>query len=139
MNAYKQLQSIIDNGIKNNPLPYRKGNSIRIGKIVIRESSTQGYIIFDSELSQKVAIAGSLRGAIAVAKKYMQNQDYQQAKFLDMRYVKYLNDSVFYKETVAKSKDPVRKFIAQDRLDIAEDEMLATSKSLEDIIFDNKR
>lgn len=139
MNAYKQLQSIIDNGIKNNPLPYRKGNSIRIGKIVIRESKAQGYIIFDSDLSEKIAIAGSLRGAIAVAKKYLQNQDYQHAQFLDMRYVKYLNDSVFYKETLSKSKDPVRKLVAQDRLDIAEDEILAISKSLEDIIFDNKR
>lgn len=139
MNAYNQLQSIIENGIKNNPLPYRKGNSIRIGKIAIRESESHGYIIFDCELQQKVDIVGSLRGAIAVSKQYMQKQDYNYVKFLDKKYLKFLNDSIFYRATLAKTKDPMRKNVARDRLDIAEDEMLAVAKSLEDIIFDNKR
>ena len=60
---FNQLQSIIENGIKNNPLPIKKGNSIRIGKIAIRQSRA-GYLIFDVEDKMKIDQMLSLRGAI---------------------------------------------------------------------------
>jgi hypothetical protein len=137
--VYKQLETIIYNGIKKTPLPFKKGNSIRIGKIVIRESKTQGYIIFDCENSMQVDIASSLRGAIAMSKLYLMNKDISKIKCLDRKYSKYYNDSIFYKASLKNANDQTRKIVIEDRLDIAEDEMYSISQSLESIIFDFKR
>jgi hypothetical protein len=138
-NVYKQLEAIIYNGIKKTPLPFKKGNSIRIGKIVIRESKTQGYIIFDCENGLQIDVASSLRGAIAMSKLYLMNQDITKIKYLDRKYSKYYNDSIFYKASLKNASNESRKIVIEDRLDIAEDEMYSISQSLESIIFDNKR
>lgn len=139
MNVYKQLETIITYGVKDNPLPYKKGNSIRIGKLVIRESKTQGYIIFDCENNKQVDVVSSLRGALAMSILYMKDRDYKTVKVLDQKYFKHYNDAVFYKETIKKTSSESRKMLLEDRLDIAQCTIDSVSKSLEDIIFDNKR
>jgi len=138
-NNYKHLESIIYNGIKRNPLPIKRGNSIRIGKIIIRESNTKGYILFDSELNKQIDIAESLRGALAISKLYLNNKDYKSIKPLDMKYIKHYNDAIFYKSSIKNTTDEFRKNVIEQRLEIAEETMNVVSKSLEDIIFDNKR
>lgn len=138
-NVYKQLESIIYNGIKKTPLPYKKGNSIRIGKVVIRESKRQGYILFDVDQGVQIDIADTLRGALAIAKLYLSNKDYKNIKYLDQKYSKHYNDSIFYKATLSKTDNQSRKIVIEDRLEIAEAAMDVASQSLEDIIFDNKR
>lgn len=135
---FNQLQSIIENGIKNNPLPIKKGNSIRIGKIEIRQSRA-GYLIFDVEDKMKIDQMLSLRGAIAAGRLYMKNKDYSHVKHLDKQYNKHYMDTMFFKHTIKKSKDDFKKDIVETRLEIAEDAMYDVATNLERIIFDNKR
>lgn len=136
---YNQLETIIYNGIKKTPLPYKKGNSIRIGKVIIRESKTKGYILFDCEQNAQIDVADSLRGALAISKLYINNKTFKDIKQLDRRYSKYYNDSIFYRASIKKTTNEFRKSLLEDRLDIAEATMNTLSMSLEDIIFDNKR
>lgn len=138
-NIYKTLDSIIEHGIRNNPLPYKKGNSIRIGKIAIRHSNSKGYAIFDCENNKSIGNTLTLRGALALAKSWKRTQDFLTIKNLDRKYYKNYNDCIFYKAALSSKADEFRKSILQDRLEIAQDEMQAVAKSLEDIIFDNKR
>lgn len=138
-NVYKQLESIIEHGIRNNPLPFKKGNSIRVGKIAIRHSQSNGYVIIDCETNKSLTTALTLRGALALAKSYNKVTELKKIKFLDNKYYKNYNDCIFYKSSIANTSNQIRKAIIQDRLELAEDEMMAVAKSLEDIIFDNKR
>lgn len=138
-NIYKHLESVIYNGIKKNPLPIKKGNSIRIGKIIIRESNVRGYILFDSELNKQIDIADSLRGAIAMTKLYLSQKDFKSIKQLDRKYSKYYNDSIFYKASIKRTHSKTKRVILRNQLEVAQITMETVSKSLEDIIFDNKR
>lgn len=137
-NIYKQLENIIEYGIRSNPLPYKTGNSIRIGKIAVRHSSRHGYMVYDCELNRPIEVAQSLRGALAIAKTCDRPATLKDIKTLDRRYSKHYNDSVFYRSSLKNATDAFRKSVIQDRLDLAEDAMTAVAKSLEDIIFDNK-
>jgi hypothetical protein len=137
-NIYKQLETIIEYGIRSNPLPYKNGNSIRIGKVVIRHSNKHGYIVYDCELNKPIETAHSLRGALAIAKLCDKQKNLSSIKTLDKKYSKYYNDSIFYRSSLKNANDDFRKNVIQDRLEIAEDQMMAVVKSLEDIIFDNK-
>lgn len=138
-NIYKQLETIIEYGIRSNPLPYKTGNSIRIGKIAVRHSNRHGYMVYDCELNQPIEVAQSLRGALAIAKASGKPTIVKDIKQLDRKYSKHYNDSVFYRASLKNTTDDFRKSVMQDRLDLAEDTMTAVAKSLEDIIFDNKR
>lgn len=132
-----QLQSIIENGIRNNPLPYRKGNSIRIGSMIIRESKTQGYIIFDVSNSKQVSTAYSLAGALAITKKYMSSNTIKEVQYLDTRIEKFSNDCMFYKHTITNTKDELKKEIIEDRYDLAQAEIQKLKYNLENIIFNS--
>jgi hypothetical protein len=137
-NIYKQLETIIEHGIRNNPLPFKKGNSIRVGKIVVRQNSNN-YVVFDIENNKSIGTALTLRGALALAKSCKKYNELSMIKTLDRKYFKNYNDCIFYKSTLVNTKDSFKKSVVKDRLEIAQDEMLAMAKSLEDIIFDNKR
>ena len=135
---FSQLQNIIEKGIKNNPLPIKKGNSIRIGKIAIRQSRL-GYLIFDVEYKRQIEVMESLRGAIAVSRLYMKNKDYSHVKNLDKQYNKHYMDSMFFRNTLDKTNDDFKKDITETRLEIAETAMYDVANTLERIIFDLKR
>lgn len=137
-NIYKHLEDIIENGIRNTPLPFKKGNSIRIGNVVIRQNKNDDYVIVDVEQNKTVGTTLTLRGALALSKSYKKLRKITTIKTLDRKYFKNYNDCVFYKATIANTKDDFKKSIVKDRLEMAQDEMFATAKSLEDIIFDDK-
>lgn len=136
---YKQLENIIEHGIRSTPLPYKAGNSIRIGKIAVRHSNRHGYMIYDCELNKPLEIAHSLRGALAIAKTCDKPIKLKNIKNLDRKYSKHYNDSIFYRASLKTTTDDFKKSIIRDRLELAEDTMTAVAQSLEDIIFDNKR
>ena len=130
-----QLQDIIENGIRNNPMPYRKGNSIRIGAIVVRESKAHGYIIFDAEKNKQIATAYSLAASLAMAKLYMANKPIKNIQILDRKLTKHSNDCLFYKHILNTTSDQSRKNILYDRYYVAKDEIESAKHSLENIIF----
>lgn len=136
-NILDQLQNIIENGIRNNPVPYRKGNSIRIGAIVIRESKTQGYVLFDAVNNTQISTAYSLAGALAIAKSYMSSQPIEKIQMLDRRLEKHSNDCVFFKHTIKNCSDKIKKTIVIDRYDLAKAEIESINYDLENIIFNS--
>ena len=63
----KELQHLIEDKLDPSLFPYQKGNSIRIGKIVVRDSK-KGFLIYDCQENKQVAITFSKTAALALAK-----------------------------------------------------------------------
>ena len=135
VNLSNKLAALIDAGTKRNPLPMVKGNSIRIGKVAIRFSKNKGYILFDCEDSKQICIADSKPGALAIAKKYNQDQDIAYPKMYDKEYIKHDNDCVFYEYTYKNTNDIFKKNLAQIRLEISKARKYDFYQKLEAIIF----
>jgi hypothetical protein len=129
-----ELQNLIESGSKKYPLPYKKGNSIRLGHVIIR-AKKDGFILFDCKERLQICMTASKHGALAAAKTYLANQDINKVLRLDHSYSKHDNDCAFYSHTIKKAKNDFKKEIAQTRLDISEAERSGLVNDLEAIIF----
>ena len=49
-----QLEEIVNKGLEELPIPYAKGNSIRIKHIIVRKSP-KGYLIYNTKDNNQVA------------------------------------------------------------------------------------
>jgi len=115
----KELLEIIDEGLKSYPVPYSKGNSIRIGAFIIR-TSKHGHLIYDCQENKKVAHCFSKRGAIAIAKNLAEgNNIVNEVQKLDNDLSKHYNDAIFYQHGMKSTKDELRKEILETRYDIS--------------------
>jgi len=132
----KDLETIIHKVVLSHPLPYKKGKHIRIGPIVIRESKTQGFILFDSLKQKQLAVTYSKSAALAVAKCYLKEQNYEQVLRLDKIFQKYDVDCIFYKHIIEKTDNDFLKNVNRDRLDIAVHKVQDVKQDIEDILFD---
>lgn len=135
-NLSNSLENLIVSEIGNNPLPYKKGNSIRVGPIAIRHSKKVGYIIFDCLEKKQVTVTYSRIAALAFAKHYNNRQKHEDILNLDFKIQKYSNDSVFYQNTITNASDNTKKNLAKIRLDLATAELETASHILENIIFE---
>jgi hypothetical protein len=135
-NLTKQLSHIIDVGTKKNPLPMKKGNSIRVGTIAIRYSANKGYLLFDCEQSKQVCLALSKPGALAIAKLYNAKKDYRHAIVNDREYDKHDTDCIFYEHLISSTTDNFRLDLAHIRLEVSEARRNNSYRILEGIIFD---
>ena len=133
-NILKDLQEIIEDNLDPSMFPYQKGNSIRIGKIVIRESRA-GYLIYDIETNTQLAKTFCKTAAIALAKSVSKGRDTQRVIELDKVIEKHYNDCVFYKHTIRKTKDEVKKEITTNRYEIAKHITTDAKKRLDSFIF----
>jgi len=132
----KDLNEIIESNIDPTMFPYQKGNSIRIGKTVIRKNKN-GYVIYD------ITKEGSFlyetfckRAAIALAKAYNKNRDIEKFVLpLDKEIEKQYIDSIFYKHTISTTKDEFKKEAIEIRYQIAKDRTYAAIKRLDCFIF----
>lgn len=70
----KDLQDLIEVNLDPSMFPYQKGNSIRIGKMVVRESK-KGFMIFDCKDQKQIAILFSKTAALALAKSLSSGKD----------------------------------------------------------------
>lgn len=130
-----ELSKLIETGSKKYPLPYKKGNSIRIGKVIIR-AKKDGFILFDCVEHEQICMTESKFGALAVAKLYIEDKDIDHALYLDRKYQKHHNDCAFYEHIINSAADNFKKDLAQVRLDLSEAHRSSIVSSLEDIIFD---
>lgn len=131
----KKLAQLIDAGTKRNPLPMVKGNSIRIGKVVIRYSRNKGYILFDCEDSKQICIAASKPGALAIAKNHNAQLCITSAILYDKEYSKHDNDCLFYEHTICNTDNVFKQDLAQVRLEISRAHRDNAYRKLEAIIF----
>lgn len=115
-----ELEAIINKGFEDFPFPYVKGNSIRIGKIVIRKSK-HGYLVYDTEKNKQAGHTFSKASAIALGRSLANNKD-SITTIMDIDKVieKNYMDSVYFKNSYEKTKDILRKDVLETRLDIAQ-------------------
>lgn len=130
-----ELNDIVEQGLENTPLPYKKGNSIRIGNIVIR-TSKKGYLIYNTETNKQVCKTFCKASALAIAKNLAEGRNITKRVLdLDHTIQKYYNDALFYKHTIKKTKDEFIKETRGIRLTDALDKTRQARNNLDKFIF----
>jgi len=133
---YQELEEIIEDGLTSNPLPYKKGNSIRIGKYAIRKNNKGMVLIYDCIDNSQVAKSYFMVTALAIVKNLITGKNItERALRLDFDMLKHYNDALFYKNTIKVSKDPDIRQTRRVRLDIALQKTRELKRDLDQFIF----
>jgi len=131
----KNLENIFDIELENFPLPYVKGNSIRIKHLVVRGSKA-GWLVYNSNLHRQVARLYYKASALALAKSLAEGRNKRkQIQELDNLIQKNYNDCIFYRNTLNNCTDSVRRAITQNRLELCVASTKKAKQSLDSIIF----
>ena len=129
------LEDIINQGIEEVALPYVNGNSIRIKHLIIR-SSKVGWLVYNSKTHLQVARLFCKSSAVALAKSLSEGKNRKKSiTELDKVIEKNYNDCMFYKNTLEKSTDAVKRAITLDRFEISISHTKHAKKSLDRFIF----
>ena len=133
--ALRQLEELLNDPRYLDLIPHKKGNSIRIGKYVIRENRT-GFLIYDCEINKKVNSTHSKSAALALVKGWQEGKK-NQSEILRLDQIVRKNevDSTFYKHTIKTTKDDVKKLTTETRLDIALSEIYNAKSQLMSMII----
>lgn len=135
--ALEQLESLLDDPYYMGKIPYKKGNSIRIGHYIIRKNKT-GYLVYDCVDNRKVDHFWSKSAALAYVKLDLDGKKlHTEIKKLDKTLEKNQIDAMFYRNTLKKASEEIRKSSARVRLDIAEENAYNAKYRLIGLIFDN--
>ncbi len=135
--ALEQLESLLDDPYYMGKIPYKKGNSIRIGHYIIRKNKT-GYLVYDCVDNRKVDHFWSKSAALAYVKLDLDGKKlHTEIKKLDKTLEKNQIDAMFYRNTIKKASEEIRKSSARVRLDIAEENAYNAKYRLIGLIFDN--
>lgn len=131
----KLLEEIINQNLNDLDLPHVKGNSIRIRHMVVRKSP-KGYLVYNTKDNVQVARTFCKTSAIAIARTCAQGKNYvKEIMRYDQIIEKNYNDSIFYKNTLRRTKDEFKKDVIEIRFWDARDRTLAAKESLDNIIF----
>jgi len=131
----KELQHLIEDKLDPSMFPYQKGNSIRIGKIVVRDSK-KGFLIYDCQENKQVAITFSKTAALALAKSLSKGINRtQEVLSLDQTIQKNYLDAMFFTNTLKTTKDDFKKDVVLTRLEIAKARTANAKSALDSIIF----
>ncbi len=136
-NLTKQLEEIIVSGLERMPIPYEKGNSIRVKNIIIRRHNN-GYRIFNCKTNKFIANTFSKTAALAIAKMLAQDPyfDARPLAKLDDTVAKHYNDALFAKRTMENAEDDARYMTAEIKYDIATQKAWSALADIERYIFD---
>ena len=131
----KDLEEILNGSIDPVMFPYKKGNSLRIGKYAVRNSKGY-YKVFDCETNAQVAQMFCKSSAVALAKSLAKGNDQTTLiKKLDSTIQKWYNDCVFYRHTMKVTKDDFKYDIIATRYDIARDQTDRARQQLDKYIY----
>ena len=137
-NLLIDLEQIVNASIDPAMFPYKKGNSIRVGKYAVR-TTQHGHKIFDCESNCMIAETFSKTAALALAKS--SSKEHSDTRSMDVildvdRCIqKWYNDCVFYRNTMTNSSDPIRSDVAANRYDIARTETERARRQLDKYIY----
>ena len=129
------LKDIVESNYDPAMFPYKKGNSIRIGKCAIRKKRKLGYLVYDLTDNRQIARTFSIAAAIAIAKSIHKSNDTRKILEFDKVMEKHYNDCLFYKNTIDNTKDDFRREIAYTRFEIAKSISKQAKQHLDNIIF----
>ena len=114
----RELEEIVERGLEDYPVPFKKGNSIRIKNYVVRKNS-RGYVVYDCQRNTKVASTNFKSSALAIAKNCAEGKDVvNKALALDNELLKHYNDAKFYKHAIQNSSDTTVKESRRARLEV---------------------
>ena len=131
----KDLQHLIETNLDASLFPYQKGNSIRIGKIVVRDSK-KGFLIYDCQENKQVAITFSKTAALALAKSLAKGHNNTNTVMqLDQTIQKNYMDALFFTNTIKTTNDEFKKDVTLTRLEIAKARTANAKSALDSIIF----
>ena len=131
----KSLEDIINSGIEEVALPLVSGNSIRIKHLVVRKSKA-GWLVYNSKTHKQVAKLFCKSSAIALAKSLADGYNRRSMiEDLDKIIEKNYFDCMFYKNTLEKSTDSLKRAITQARFEVCVSETKHAKKSLDRFIF----
>ena len=128
----KNLEELINKNLDTSIIPYVKGKSIRIGKYAIRQAKAGWWVVYDCETNKQDAKLFCKTAAVAWVKTRHQKH---KVESLDKTIQKHYNDCLFYRYTLKKTKDPVKKDIVETRYNISFTETKYAKQSLDAIIF----
>ena len=134
----KELEEIVVSGLSQVPIPYEKGNSIRVKNIVIRKHKN-GYRIFDISTNKHVVTTFTKTAALAIAKVVGErgnSNDIKDIIVLDNKVCKHYMDALFAKRAIETSKDITRIEASEVKFDIATDKAWSSLAQIESYIFD---
>jgi|TARA_B100001093_G_scaffold77473_1_gene68523 hypothetical protein len=134
----KELEEIVVHGLSQVPIPYEKGNSIRVKNIVIRKHKN-GYRIFDISTNKHVVTTFTKTAALAIAKivgERGNSNDIRDIIVLDNKVCKNYMDALFAKRAIEVSKDITRIEASEVKFDIATDRAWSSLAQIESYIFD---
>lgn len=105
-------------------IPYKKGNIVYIKQYGIIKKDRHCFII--QYKGQKIATMFDKTSAWALVKHLLRDDQKLVNEVLeaDRQLSKYYNDSLFYLNILANTKDETRSFVAETRLDISQAEIV---------------
>lgn len=131
----KDLESILEKELINNPLPVVKGNSVRIKSFVIRKNKL-GYHIYDVSDNSFVTSTSFRRSAIAIAKTLSEGSDLvDHIVELDQKALKHLNDVAVYRNTIKNHNSLTMKKSRIARLSESLDKSYEIVEQIENFIY----
>ena len=134
----KELEEIVAHGLAQVPIPYEKGNSIRVKNIVIRKHKN-GYRIFDISNNKHIVTTFTKTAALAIAKTVAEHRNSNNIKnitVLDDKVCKNYMDALFAKRAIETSNDIIRTEASEAKFDIAMDRAWSSLAQIESYIFD---
>ena len=131
----KQLRTFIDEQAEKICMPIQQGNSVRIKDFVVRRNP-YGFLVYDIRQNRQIATTFTKTAALAMAKQLSNNHKVDVIRNTDSLIEHKYNECVFYKHTIARTDDDVRRESAKIRYDIAWEDLLKLRDTLECYIFD---
>jgi len=137
--AAAELEKIIAEGLQDIPIPYKKGNSIRIGHMVVRKNKF-GYLVLDIKNQNQIATTQFKTSAVAMAKTFpAEPHRINTILKIDRELTKHYNDAMFYKHTINSTDDSIKRCAAECRLDLSLEFTRKCKKELDSYIFRNDK
>ena len=131
----EELNALIEKGLSKTHFPYKKGNSIRIGKMIVR-TTKHGNLVYDSKTNRQVAHTFSKLEALGIAKTLAHDENRtKRIVELDTVLQKHFLDAMFYKHSMNKTKEDVRRDILQTRYEISADRIEDLREQLSNFLF----
>jgi len=133
----QQLEEIVSAGIKALPIPYEKGNSIRIKNIIVRKH-TNGYRIFDCKNNRHIETVFTKTAGVAIAKCLAENSNFNIKPIisLDNDVSRHYNNAIFAKRTIKMAENEDTIATAEIKYDIAVERAWSYLDQIEKFIFD---
>jgi len=131
----KHLSEIMDKQIDPAMFPYEKNNRINIGSFSIAQTK-DCYSVKSYKTNRIVAQTFSKTAAVAIAKSLNKGKNVTKRILeLDHMIMKHYVDCMFYKNSLKKCKDDIKKDIIGVRYDVSWAKVEDARKKLEHFIF----